>query len=132
MKRTSRVLPASWVGLVLLAVMLVLLVAAAATPGSASLRYADFKTCEGKTFAVYRGDSRRQTASLQLIAVQEHHFSPETEQFTLHFRGPGDFPLPKGVYTLESPELGRFSVWLERLSATAAASYYAADFNVLR
>jgi hypothetical protein len=122
---------AFWVGVLILMTMLCLPVAAAPS-GSAPLRYADFKACEGKTFTVYRGDSRRQLISLQLVEVQVRHFSPATEQFTLRLRGSGDFPLPKGVYTLESPELGRFSVWLERVRATAEASDYAVDFNLLR
>jgi len=98
---------------------------------------ADFAAYKGESFSVIiRGKSGKawsKSVSLKIIDISEPRSKEGvTEQFSVRFQGPADYPLEKAVYTFEQPKTGRFSLFLEPADADAKGRYYQATFNLLK
>lgn len=79
-------------------------------------------------FDVQTGSER---ARIQLVGIVDRPGSPELEQFSLRFRGPGASRV-EGLAELRHPSLGTFPLYLGSAGQEASLAYYAADFSLLR
>ncbi|KJV06151.1 DUF6916 family protein [Methylocucumis oryzae] len=97
--------------------------------------FADFNAHLGQSFTVYGGAMGEKvwskTVELKLIALSAPRKNGSTEQFSVRFQGPIDYPLAKGVYTFENPKTDRFELFLEPYGADTSARYYQAVFNLI-
>ncbi len=101
-----------------------------------SYGYADVKPFLGETFSVFGGNTGGKvwtmTIKLKLIEISECRKDLMTEQFSVRFEGPSDYPLDKGVYTFEHAKVGQFQLFLEPAGLDTKARYYQALFNLLK
>ncbi|NJN47557.1 MAG: hypothetical protein HC808_14975 [Candidatus Competibacteraceae bacterium] len=105
----------------------------AGIPLGESFSYAHFKAYLGEMFSVYGGQGLREVVALRLIAVDDHKLDPQTEQFTVYFKGPYANLLEKGVYTFENARAGKFQLFIESATGNGQKNrYYRSIFNLLR
>ncbi|MGZ8216186.1 DUF6916 family protein [Methylomagnum sp.] len=114
-----------------------LLLAAASIPLSQSLSHANFLTYKGETFSVYtlsgKGPKVGKVIPLTITEVTPLKQDAKTEQFTVVFKGPLDYPLQKAVYAFERPpRTDTFELFLEPNGSDRKWSYYRALFNLLK
>lgn len=92
-----------------------------------------FSRLVGQRFEVYGGQGLQLVHHLQLTeVVDQENSSSYLEQFTLHFEGSLDQPLPSDVYTLRHPRAGGMDLRLDRLPVGSGGTPYAAVFALLR
>jgi hypothetical protein len=80
------------------------------------------------TFHLLHGDG--QPLTLELIECREGIVSPDSELFSLLFRGP-KAALPQRTYEVEHPALGRFPLFLVPIKQDDNGTYYESVFNRL-
>jgi hypothetical protein len=72
-----------------------------------------------------------ESVDLELIELKDGYVSPGQEQFSLKFRGPGQFILPQKTYHLDQDRIGPFDLFIVPIGRDKDESYYEAVFNRL-
>lgn len=106
--------------------------AAEPVPLSEQLTREGFLARLGERFRVWGGSGLRRVVELELVEVEDLNLTERLAQFAVVFRGPGDYPLDKGVYTFDNPRSGRFELLIEPAGEDASGRLYQVDFNLLR
>ena len=106
--------------------------AAEPVPLSENLTHEGFLAHLGERFRVWGGSGLRRVVELELIEVEDLALSEQLAQFSVIFRGPGDYPLEKDGYTFEHPRSGRFKLFIEPAGEDSQGRLYQVDFNLLR
>ncbi len=70
-----------------------------------------------------------ETFDLELIDLKDGYASPGQEQFSITFRGPGQFILPQKIYTMEHDHSGPFDLFIVPIGRNKDETYYEAVFN---
>lgn len=121
---------ATWLLGLILSMLLSLAEAGAATPPNSR---EDYAALLNQAFIVSGGKGARAAVELQLIEVSPATRSGPTEQFTLLFKGPGDYPLEKAVLNFQHPSTGLFSLFLEPGKGPDADNlYYQVILNLFK
>ena len=68
---------------------------------------------------------------LELIELRDGYSTPHQEQFSILFRGAGNFILPQKIYSMEHDRFGSFDLFIVPISRDKTASYFEAVFNRL-
>jgi hypothetical protein len=68
---------------------------------------------------------------LELIELKEGYSSSRQEQFSITFRGPGNFILPQKTYRVEHDRIGQFDLFIVPIGQDKTSTYYEAVFNRL-
>jgi hypothetical protein len=80
------------------------------------------------TFSLVADD--QQTIDVTLVELDEGRSSPQQEQFSIFFRGPGATPLGQGTYRLGHPTLGAFDLFIVPVGRYNDELEYQAVFNI--
>jgi hypothetical protein len=72
-----------------------------------------------------------ETLDLELFKLKDGYSSPRQEQFSILFRGPGNFILPQKTYRMEHDRIGPFDLFIVPIGRGENESYYEAVFNRL-
>jgi len=102
------------------------------SPLSKSFRYENVRGHIGESFSVYglaiKGVGK--VVSLKLVEVTPYRIDQKTEQFWVRFSGPGDYPLPSGIYTFKNAA-DEFELLIKPEKHKSGPGYYLAEFNLL-
>ncbi len=72
-----------------------------------------------------------ETLDLELFELKDGFSTPRQEQFSIQFRGPGNFILPQKTYSMEHDRIGQFDLFIVPIGRDKNGSYYEAVFNRL-
>ncbi|MDL2718603.1 MAG: hypothetical protein PT977_12690 [Acidobacteriota bacterium] len=90
-----------------------------------------FQQFVGRTFRVTTADGRG-TIDVVLERYDEKPTKDGTHQFSLTFVAPGGERLAEGSYTVDQPQMGRFSLFVVPTGRDALGhAFYRSDFNLL-
>ncbi len=90
-----------------------------------------FQQFVGRTFRVTTADGRG-AIDVVLEAYEERPTTDGTRQFSLTFVAPGGERLDEGTYTVDQPQMGRFSLFVVPTRRDALGrTFYRSDFNLL-
>lgn len=74
----------------------------------------------------------RPPVSLELVELTDAASAPETESFSLHFRGPTSAFLGQGMFRFKHEQMGAADLFIVPIGRDQAGYYYEAVFNRLR
>lgn len=88
-----------------------------------------FRSLQGEIFTI---SNAHPIGTITLTELRDGDASSLTEQFSVVFERPRDFPLMEGPYTLAHPKTGPIDLFLQPRGLDDHNRYYQAPFNLLR
>jgi hypothetical protein len=95
-----------------------------------TLCLASFHDLVHTDFSVH--DAKGPACCLHLDNIEIRSNTPEHEDFSLVFRGPGDVFLPQGIYLFNHPSIGDFDCFLVPYEEVKDGFLYTAVFNLIK
>lgn len=88
-----------------------------------------FESRKGETFTLT--DEEAGELALELVEVRGTGLQGKAarEQFSVHFRGPGQPSLPQRIYRLENTEMGALDIFLVPIARDDEGTTYEAAFT---